>query len=531
VRLSYRASLDAALNAKALVFVGYAVIIAIGAYLFVRLPSELTPKEDRGIIVVNMQADEGTNFDAAKSVMSKAEGMLAPYMKSGEISRAIVVTPFGGASGFTNGLMQIFLSPWEKRHRSALDVIAELERKFSTITGATFRVNSPDPFGGDPRSAGGVAIALGGPEYGPLAEIAERAVARLQNDPRLIRPRSDYQPNSPRVMVDIDRERAAGLGVSVQAIGRALESTMGARRVNTFTKNGEEYYVYLQANREDRSEIGDITDQYVRSDTTGQLIPLGSVASFKTVGDQSERRRLNRMAAVRVAANLPTGVAMGDAVNAMESAIRAEIGDRPVTINYTGAAKTFKDASGAIFFAFGFALLIVFLVLAAQFESFIHPLVIMGTVPLAVTGGLFGLYIFGSSLNIYSQIGIIILIAIAAKNGILIVEFANQLREQGRTIREAITESAELRLRPILMTSAATAIGAVPLIFGSGAGAESRRSIGVVIVFGVLLATMLTLFVAPVFYELAARYTRAHGAAKAPAKGFDDKAPSAHPAE
>ena len=241
------------------------------------------------------------------------------------------------------------------------------------------------------------------------------------------------------------------------------------------------------------------------------------------------------MAVVQVMAGLPPGAAIGTALNDIERVVREEMGTQSVAINYTGAAKTFKDASGALVFAFSFALLIVFLVLAAQFESFVHPLVIMVTVPLAVTGGLFGLYAFGSSLNIYSQIGIIILIALAAKNGILIVEFANQLREKGQSIREAITGSADLRLRPILMTSMATAFGAVPLIFGHGAGAESRRTIGVVIVFGVLMATVLTLFVVPIFYEILARYTKVQVHANKELEGHDKPAPAgdphAHPAE
>ncbi|HWA22518.1 MAG TPA: efflux RND transporter permease subunit [Caulobacterales bacterium] len=537
VRTSYRESLIGALNNKIGVYAIFGFVFLMGAYLYSRLPSELVPKEDRGFIMISMAADEGTNFATAKSVMDQAEEITRSYVATGEVLREITLTPgFAGAQNFTSGQSPLFLAPWNKRSRSAVELMGELETRLARITGATFRVNSPDAIssGGGGSKGGAVSIALGGPEYEPLAALAERVVARLRTSPNFLRPLSDFEPNSPRVVVDIDRERAAALGVSVQAVGRALEATMGSRRVNTFTRNGEEYYVYLQAERSERSEMADLTDKYVRSDTTGQLIPLASVVTSKTQGDQSTRPRLNRMAAVQISANLPPGVAMGTALNEMEKVIREEMGSQSVQLSYTGAAKAFKDASGAIVFTFCFALLIVFLVLAAQFESFVHPLVIMMTVPLAVTGGLFGLYAFGSSLNIYSQIGIIILIALAAKNGILIVEFANQLRDRGKSIRDAITTSAELRLRPILMTSTATAFGAVPLLFGSGAGAESRHTIGVVIVFGVVLATVLTLFVVPTFYDLMARFTRSPEANRKEIEGIEDAgvgAPHAHPAE
>jgi multidrug efflux pump len=318
----------------------------------------------------------------------------------------------------------------------------------------------------------------------------------------------DYEPTSPRVLVDIDRERAAALGVSVQTIGRTLEATMGARRVNTITDRGEEYYVYLQAERAERSSIADLNNKYVRSERTGELAPLSTLVSLRTVGDSAERRRMNRQAAVAISASLPADYAIGDALQELERVALEEIGEAPITIDYTGAARQFRQASGAIVFAFAFALLIVFLVLAAQFESFIHPLVIMLTVPLAVAGGLFGLYLLDGTLNIYSEIGLIILIALAAKNGILIVEFANQLRDEGRTVRDAILEASDLRVRPVLMTSIATIAGATPLIFGHGAGAESRHTIGVVVFFGLLTATMLTLFIVPVFYDLLAGRTR-----------------------
>jgi multidrug efflux pump len=507
VRASYHVSLEAALTHKRIVFAVFGFVIAMGAYLFVHLPSELNPREDRGEIMVMIEGPKGAGFEYTKKVMAQAEAVAQSYVKSGEAQGVMAVSPgFGSNASFNSGIMRIVLVDWAHRHRNGNVIVGEMNEKFAQIPGAIIRARMDDAFQG--RGGDDVTIVLEGSEYEPLAEVGQRVVDDLLNNPKVIRPRIDYEPNSPRVLVTINRERAADLGVSVQSIGRTLESTMGSRRVNTYINRGEEYYVYLQAERNQRTDVSDLANKFVRSQRTGDLVPLSSVVSFKTVGDADSRPRLNRLAAVTVGAGMAPGTTIGEALNILETTTHREIGKQNIKIDYTGTAKAFKDSTGAIFFAFGFALLIVFLVLAAQFESFVHPFVIMLTVPMAVTGGLFGLYLFGSSLNIYSQIGVIILIALAAKNGILIAEFANQLRDEGKTIREAIIGAADLRLRPILMTSVATVIGASPLMLSHGAGAESRQTIGVVIVFGVTVATMLTLFVVPVFYDLLARFTK-----------------------
>lgn len=390
----------------------------------------------------------------------------------------------------------------------------------------------PSAFAGRGGGQGDVAIVLGGSDYAALAAIADRIIDRARAEqPGLVRPRSDYEPSNPRVIVEIDRDRAGQLGVSTQAIGRALESTMGSRRVNTISQQGEEYNVLMQAERTERSEIIDLTNRYVRSERTGDLIPLSAVVSFRPVGDAAERRRINRLAAVTISATLDPSLTIGEALQWFEQVAREEIGTEAVTLDYVGTAREFRDSTGAIYFAFALALVVVFLVLAAQFESFVHPLVIMLTVPLAVAGGLLGLYLTEQTLNIYSQIGLIILIALASKNGILIVEFANQLRDEGRQIRDAILEAADLRLRPILMTSIATVVGAIPLAISSGAGAESRVTIGVVIVYGVTLATMLTLFVVPVFYDLLARFTKSPEAVARDLERFDESEAAGRAAE
>jgi multidrug efflux pump len=535
LRASYRASLQAAMNVKPIVFAVFAGVLAIGGYIFTQLSSELTPPEDRGNLIVIVQAPEGSGFEYTNRVMRQVEEILLSYVETGEAQRVLVVAPgFGdaGTNRFSSGLARVFLTDWEHRQRSGAEIETEMNQRLGQIPGATVRARMQNPFqGGGGGGADGASIVLLGSTYEQLAAVSERIMDRMRESENFQRPRMNYQPTSPRVLVDIDRERAAALGVSVQSIGRTLEATMGSRRVNTISDRGEEYYVYLQAERGERSDIADLANKYVRSDRTGELVPLSTLVNLQTVGDSAERRRMNRQAAVTISASIGGDYAIGDALNELEQIARAEIGNEPITIDYTGAARQYKQSTGAIVFAFGFALVVVFLVLAAQFESFVHPLTIMVSVPLAITGGLFGLFLFDGTLNIYSEIGLIILIALAAKNGILIVEFANQLRDEGKNIRDAIIEASDLRVRPVLMTSVATIAGAVPLILGHGAGAESRFTIGTVIFFGLLVATMLTLFVVPVFYDLLARFTKSPEATAKEIEAYEHGDAVARPAE
>jgi multidrug efflux pump len=271
---------------------------------------------------------------------------------------------------------------------------------------------------------------------------------------------------------------------------------------------GDEYNVVLQARDEQRASVGDLDNIYVRSSRSGQLVPLANVVEVKEGSAASQLRRFNRMRSVTVSANLAAGYALGDALDYLVQVVREQQGDVPVQVDYDGESRELKRSTGGLFMTFAFALLIVYLVLAAQFESFVHPLVILAAVPLALTGALFGLWLFGSSINVFSQIGSVMLIGIASKNGILIVEFANQLRDRGREFVEATAEAATTRLRPVLMTTLATAAGAVPLMVATGAGAESRQSIGATVFFGSVFAVALTLFVVPALYVKIARNTR-----------------------
>jgi len=285
---------------------------------------------------------------------------------------------------------------------------------------------------------------------------------------------------------------------------------LGSRNVTTFSDRGEEYNVILQASPQDRATPSDLTNIFVRSQTTRALVPLSSLVRLRDTAGASEFYRTDRLRSITVSANLAAGYTLGDAIEFVERTAAIELPPQ-ARISYRGEAREFKESSAAIYFTFAVALLTVFLVLAAQFESYVHPFVIMLAVPLAVTGALGTMFLQGLSLNVYSQIGMIMLVGIVAKNGILIVEFANQLRDEGKNVYDAILGSSVARLRPILMTSIATAIGALPLAIATGAGAESRQAIGNVIVGGVLFATVMTLFVVPVFYLLMAAKTKPAG--------------------
>ncbi|CAN5312454.1 efflux RND transporter permease subunit [soil metagenome] len=508
---SYANSLDMLVGSR-LAVIGVAVLILLvgggAAAMFVSLPSELVPAEDRGRVQVRVAGPEGAGYDYTRKIMMGLEPILAEYKTNGEAAAFQLAAPGFGNGSYNSGNATLVLEDWSKRKRSADEIAQELNGKLRGQTGAQVNASVPGAFqrGGGGGNSNSVEMIVTGAEYEDIYRWLQPVLAASQEFPGFSRPRLNYEPNAPRLLVDVDPEKAAGLGVSSQEIGRTLETMFGSRQATTYIKGGQEYDVILQTDRANRTGVGDLESLYV-STGTGILVPLSSVVTTKTSGDTPDRRRLDRQRSISLQADLTPGTTIADAV----AFLNAEAAKQPqgaVNIQWGGAARDQQEAGGAVGAAFGLALLLVFLVLAAQFESWITPAVIMLTVPLAAAGGLFGLFMAGSSLNIYSQIGLIILIGVAAKNGILIVEFANQLRDQGRTIREAIIESSSLRLRPIIMTSIATAFGALPLVLWSGAGAGSRQTIGVVIFAGALFATLLTLFVVPVIYGALARFTK-----------------------
>ncbi len=508
---SYRHSLEGLLAARSASWATGAVVIVLAAAaggLFVMLPKEMVPAEDRGRVDININGPEGAGFDYTVKAANEVERQLEKYRADGVADRTIISVPRFGQSQFNTGNGVLVLKDWGKRKKTADEVAAELNKSLSKITGvrAVASVRGAFQRGGGGGGGTNVDLIAVGNDYVELANWLKPMLEAAQDNPGLSRPRIDYEPTSPRLSVQIDRDKASSLGVSAQSIGRALETMFGSRRATTYIKNGQEYDVILQSTLEQRRSVADLDQLQVRTQS-GTLVPLSTVVTTQLRGDTPDRPRVDRLRSVTLTAQLAPGYTVEDAVKFLQD----QAASRPtpgVSIKWGGQAKDYLEASGAVGIAFGLALLLVFLVLAAQFESWIHPAVIMMTVPLAVLGGLFGLLMTGSTINTYSQIGLIILVGIAAKNGILIVEFANQLRDEGLKVKEAVIEAAALRLRPIIMTSIATAMGALPLVLWTGAGAGSRKTIGAVIFMGAIFATLLTLFIVPVFYNLLARFTK-----------------------
>ena len=490
-----------------LVLVAMAICGALAALLFLRVPSELAPAEDRGRIFVMVDGPEGAGFDYMVAQMQQVERIvLAQVGQDGPVQRANSRAPrsWGGGEEMHTGQIIVFLKDWGERKESTDEVTTGLRAEFAKLPGVQAR---PLVSGGLIGSRGQrYQLVLGGPDYAELADWRDRILRRMESNPGILDPDSDYKETRPQMRVDIDRERAADLGVSMTEIGRTLETMMGSRRVTTYVDNGEEYDVVLQAGRESRMAPADLANTYVRGGN-GELIPMSNLVTLAEVAEPGSFNRFNRLRAITISAGLAPGYTMGEAIEWTRQAVAEELPDY-AQVDWKGETREYQQAGGAVLLTFAMALLIVYLVLAAQFESFVHPLVIMLTVPLAVLGALIGLWITGGTLNLFSQIGIVMLVGLAAKNGILIVEFANQLRDEGLDVRAAIAESSSVRLRPILMTSAATIMGAVPLVLAGGPGSASRATIGVVIIFGVAFSTLLSLFVVPAFYALLAPFTR-----------------------
>ncbi|KFN42028.1 efflux RND transporter permease subunit [Arenimonas metalli] len=489
---------------------GGALLGSLGlAWFMVQLiPVELTPPEDRGAFFISVVGPEGAGYDYTVNQMQEVEKRLFKYVGEGQpIDRANTRVPggFGPGGDMHTGQVIALLKPWDERDTGTAELVEKIRAEMASLPGV--RAN-PQVRSGLVRSGGQpLQVVLGGPDYEELADWRDRVLARMEANPRLFSADSDYKETRPQLRVEINRQRAADLGVSVQEVGRTLETMMGSRRVTTYVEDGEEYDVILQAQQEDRGSPSDLANLYVRSATTGELIPLSNLVTLTELAEPGQFNRFNRLRAITISAGLAPDYPLGEALAWMQQVIDEELPER-AQIDYKGESREYQTAGSAVLFTMAMALLVVYLVLAAQFESFLHPVVIMLTVPFAVLGALIGLWLFGSSLNLFSQIGIVMLVGLAAKNGILIVEFANQLRDEGMAIRAAIVESAAVRMRPILMTSIATIMGAVPLVVAGGPGSASRATIGIVIITGVAFSTVLSLFVVPAFYALLAPYTR-----------------------
>ncbi|WP_370172855.1 MULTISPECIES: efflux RND transporter permease subunit [Hyphomonas] len=488
-----------------------AILIALfgGAYgLSQTIEQEYVPIEDRGAFFVSIRGPEGASYDYMERYMDEIERRMLPYTESGEVNRLLLRAPGFGSSSFNQGFMIVVLNDWSER-RPADEIIGEVNGKLSDLPGIrAFAIMRQGLGGGTGKP---IQFVLGGPSYETLVEWRDTFIAALEeNNPGLVDIDWDYKETQPQYRIQVNYDRAADLGVTVSDIGETLQTMLGSRQVTTYIDDGEEYDVILEGLRSEQNTPNDVQNIYVRSARSGELIPLSNLVSIMPIADSPTLNRYNRVRAITIEAGLADGAALGTVLDAMQATAR-DVLPQEAIIDFKGQSLDFKTSGQSILFVFATGLVIVFLVLAAQFESYRHPIIIMLCVPATLAGGMLGIWLTGNSLNIYTQIGLIMLVGLAAKNGILIVEFANQLRDEGREFHDAIKEASLARFRPIVMTSLTTAAGALPLILSSGAGAETRSAIGVLILFGVIAAALVTVLFVPTAYALIARGTGSPG--------------------
>lgn len=505
----YRALLVNVMGYPAAAFALVLGSAAITFWLLRALPAEFTPKEDRGSFYVISSAPPGSSYGLGMTIFQELEKRLMFLVESGEAQRVLVRIPrsFDNNADFNEVITIINLKNHGQR-RSAWEVMDEVRAKTADMAGVrTFIVMRQGLGRGLAKP---VQFVVGGATYEQLAAWRDIILEKAAENPGLVGLDYDYKETKPQLQVAIDRVRAADLGVSIANIGRTLESLLGSRRVTTYLDAGEEYDVILEGDYEGKRLPGDLQGIYVRSETTGRLIPLSNLVTLSEFADSGALNRYNRMRAITFDSTLAPGYSLSEAMDFLEGIVREHL-PPDAMIGYKGESLKLRESSGSVLFVFGLALVVVFLVLAAQFESFVHPFTIMLTVPIAVGGALIGLLLMGQNQSLYSQVGMIMLVGLAAKNGILIVEFINQLRDEGMAYDEAILEASTLRLRPVLMTTLTTVMGSLPLVFGTGAGAETRFVVGVVILYGVALSSVLTLFVVPLAYRALSRRTGSPG--------------------
>lgn len=504
---SYSANIQAAISKPWLAVIVLLLSSALVWLYFGKVPREFDPGEDRGIFILIVQGPEGASFDNTQQVMLEIERRLQPHVGGKELETVLLRLP-GFFGGVNSGLGLVVLKPWEEREKTGDQIMADVQAMLADIPGMQIYSFMRKPLAA--ASGQPLEIVIGGDTYEELSQWSALMLKAAYANPKILRPVIDLKETQPQLQVKIDRQRAADLGVSVGNIGRTLETLLGEREVTTFFQRGEEYDVLLRGDEKQFSSKADMQNIYVRSDRSGELVPLANLVTVEETSGARSLTRFNRMRSFTLSAGLAPGYATSDALAYFHEVVARDLPPQ-AHVDYKGLTLEFVRSSGSMWLVVAIALLMVYLVLAAQFESFIHPFIILLTVPFALLGALAALDVMGMTINVYSQIAMIMLIGLAAKNGILMVEFANQLRDRGMALQEAIQAAATQRLRPILMTSLTAAIGALPLVFSSGAGANSRMIIGVVVFAGVILSTIMTLFIVPTMYAMLARNTGSPG--------------------
>jgi multidrug efflux pump len=519
----YRRALAATLEARWLVVLAGVLVAGASYFLFSTLKSELAPIEDRGTIVAIGIAPEGSTLEFTDRYAQQMEGLLREVP---EIRQYFVVTGFPVVSQFISFSR---LKDWEERARKQQDVVAEIGPRLFGIPGVMAFATNPPSLGQSPVDKPVQFVIQTSAPYAELQKMVDTLLAEARDYPGMVNLDTDLKLNKPELKVDLDRDKVANIGLEVDTVGRTLETMLGGRQVTRFKREGKQYDVIVQVADVDRRDPDDLATIYVRNQQ-GLMIPMNNIITVTERVAPKELNHFNKLRSATITATLAPGYTLGDALSYLQDAAKRVLPGSAL-VDYAGQSREFEESSTSLYITFLLALGFIYLVLSAQFESFVDPFVIMLTVPLSITGALIALHLTGGTLNVYSQIGLITLVGLITKHGILIVEFSNQLQEQGRGKVEAVIEAAGLRLRPILMTTGAMVLGAVPLAIATGAGAESRSQIGWVIVGGISFGTLFTLFVVPTAYTLLARTRHPAAAERAPAAVADDELPERQAAE
>jgi multidrug efflux pump len=495
---AYTGTLQWVLNHRSVVLIVMLASAGVSWALFSTAKRELSPMEDRGVIMAVVNSPDGATLDYTAKYLRAIERITSEYP---EIDRTFAVS---GNPSVSQGIAVLRTVDWEARSKSTQQIAAELQGKMAGLPGVTARPATPPSLGQGFREVPINYVIMTSDSYANLANVAQQFLAEMANNPGFINPDTDLRLNKPEILMEVDRERAADAGISVDQVARTVETMLGGRQVTRYKRDAEQYDVMVQTLATGRTTPEDIEKLFVRGRGEA-MVPLSSLVRIRESVSPRELNHFNQRRSVSITANLAPSYSLGEALQFMDTTANKILQPGYAT-ELNGVSREYRSSSGALGVVFVLALLFIFLVLAAQFESFVDPFVILLSVPLSMVGALAAMHLSGGTLNVYSQIGLITLIGLITKHGILIVEFSNQLRQQGRSIRDAVVEAAALRLRPILMTTGAMVLGALPLALAAGAGAESRQQIGWVIVGGMSVGTLLTIFVVPTVYTWFARH-------------------------
>ncbi len=500
---TYKSTLSACLNNPLIVIIVALIFSGLSWIAFGMIQNELTPREDRASIMMRVTAPQGVSLEYTRDQLQRIEENLQPLRDSGEIRNIYSIRGMNGSSN--TGFMVLTLAPWADRERTQNQIAADVTsaaNKVPALRGSAMQPNSLRI-----RGAGnGLQMAMVGSNYAALTAATQKLLLSMEESGLFDTPRFDNEPNQAQLSVSIDRERASDLGIDITGLSRAMQSLLEGRSVVDVFVDGDAIPVRLLSSTRPINDPTDLENVFLKTGD-GKIVPMSVIASLKENAVAPQLNREQQLPSVGFTANLKDGVSLGQAlekVNELSQSILPP-GARLLPL---GEAATLEENSSGMLLTFGFAIAIIFLVLAAQFESVLSSVIIMTTVPLGLACAVIALLVTGSSLNVYSQIGLVLLVGVMAKNGILIVEFANHLRDQGATVREAIEKATSIRLRPVMMTMIATILGGVPLVLAQGAGAEARIALGWVIVGGLGFATLVTLYITPVSYLLIARFAK-----------------------